>query len=375
MSQFSDRKGSGLPEELIPDAARRARYEEIVRDTIRELYSNARYWEFFKTFNEESVHDFITEYASKKAYYLLNGERILAKREREQFRFRDLAEQCFWEIQQKKLFNMQAEWRAGLIEIDGIEVTRDFLCWEKAISRCPFLEPVKSSEVDLYMDYLESGNYSEKNWFYNWQDYEAFGLSHSGQDVTPSWYKYYDSKNGTDYLMMLPDKKGNQEKEYLKVWREKNSGYNVDGINEEEFLSGNGPSLYINFETLDFFIRTFENKNLLEYFKAAENKPENSATDAELQDAFRILNRANETVKLPEDPDWRQAVIRGAAAYKTKRILANLPYVFDDYLFRKKTGIAFSDNEDEALYKEHVAFAAIFKQQVNEGRKLVESDK
>ncbi len=94
MNQFSEGSLPGRPDATQTDPVRRTRYEELVRDTIRELYSNARYWEFFKGFNEESVHDFITEYASKKAWYLLNGERLLLKKEKEHFRFRELAEKC-----------------------------------------------------------------------------------------------------------------------------------------------------------------------------------------------------------------------------------------------------------------------------------------
>jgi hypothetical protein len=298
---------------------------------------------------------------------------MIAKKEREQLRFRDLAEQCFWEIQQKKLFNLQAEWRAGLIEIEGVEVTRDFYCWEKAITKCPFLDPVSSAELNLYMDYLESGLYMEKSWYYNWQDYESYNQLNGGPDATPEWYKFYDSKIGTDYLLMLPDKKGEEEKKFLKAWRETNNEYNALGINEEEITTGSGPNLYINYGTLDFFINTFESKNLLSYFKASEIKPEDDTTEAELQDAFRILNRANETVRLPDDPDWKQSVIKGATRYKIKRILANLPYVYDEYLFRIKTGIAFSESEDDSLYQECVAFTSIYRQQVREGKNRSEA--
>lgn len=373
MKQFADGKGERIPKELNPDPVRRARYEEIVKDTIRELYGNARYWDFFKSFNEESVHDFITEYASKKAWYLLNGDRMLSKKEREQFKFRDLAEKCFWEIQQKKLFNMQAEWRAGLIDIEGIEVTRDFYCWEKSITTCPFLEPVTSAELSLYMDYLESGTYIEKSWFYSWQDYESYNHINGGPDATPAWFKYYDSKIGTDYLLMLPDKKGDEEKKYLKSWRNVNKDPNIESINEEEILTGSGPHLYVNYETLDFFINTFENKNLLGYFKASEIKPQDATIEAELQDAFRILNRANETVSLPPDADWRQAVIRGAIQYKIKRILANLPFVFDEYLFRLKTGISLNETEDDSVYQECLAFTSVYRQQVKEGKRIFEN--
>lgn len=66
MKQFADGKGERIPKELNPDPVRRARYEEIVKDTIRELYGNARYWDFFKSFNEESVHDLLLNMLPKK---------------------------------------------------------------------------------------------------------------------------------------------------------------------------------------------------------------------------------------------------------------------------------------------------------------------
>lgn len=372
MNQFSEGSLPGRSDAAQTDPVRRSRYEELVRDTIRELYSNARYWEFFKGFNEESVHDFITEYASKKAWYLLNGERLLLKKEKEHFRFRELAEKCFWEIQQKKLFNLQAEWRAGLIELPGVEVTRDFLCWEKSIATCPFLDPVTPNELSFYMDYLESGMQSDKNWFYNWQDYDTYRHAENCPEAIPAWYRYYDSKFGTDYLMMLPDKKGEEEKLYIREWRKQNSSNPEAEVTEEELLTGPGPNLYVNYETLDFFISTFESRNLKDYFLAAELKPEDATNDAELQDALRILSRAGKNVTLPKAADWREAIITGAAQYKTRRIMANLPFVYDEYLFRLKNGIAQRPTDDDQAYQEYVAFTTLYRHQVSEGRKIAE---
>lgn len=85
---------------------------------------------------------------------------------------------------------------------------------------------------------------------------------------------------------MLPDKKGDEEKKYLKSWRNINKDPNIESINEEEILTGSGPHLYVNYETLDFFINTFENKNLLGYFKASEIKPQDATIEAELQDEY-----------------------------------------------------------------------------------------
>ncbi len=355
--------------EITRDVAGKERYEEIVKDTIKELYSNARYWEFFKTFNEESVHDFITEYASKKAYYIVNGNLLLSRKEREQFLFRDLAENCLWEIQQKKLFNMQAEWRAGLIEQTGIEVTRDFYCFEKSIRQCHFLPVVTSGELSMYMDYLESGAYNEKTWYYHWQDYDSIKNAGDCKDVIPAWYRYYDSKMGTDYLMLLPDKRGEEEKKYLEAWKQHHGNNNVLNGDDEMFPS-TGPDLYLNYETLDFFIKTFENRNLLNYFQAAEKKPEIISDEALLQDSLRLLQKAEINVQLPQAGDWKQAIIKGASQFKTSQILANLPLVFDDYLFRIKSGISFQEADDNAIYQEYMAFTSLYRDQVREGKKL-----
>ena len=358
--------------ELIQDVAKRERYAEIVKETISELYSNARYWEFFKTFNEESVHEFITEYASRKSYYLINGTRLVTKKEREQFRFRDLAENCLWEIQQKKLFNLQAEWRAGLIELEGIEVTRDFYCWEKAIRKCQLLTPVSSIELNLYMDYLESGLYHEKPWYYHWQDYDSIRNSSDCPGVVPAWYSFYDSRMGTGYLMMLPDLKGVEEKHYVSVWRQINGKDPAQDIQEDVMFQGSGPDLFLNYETLDFFIKTFENRHLLQFFQAAEKQPKDVTDDAQLQDALRILQKADKPVKLPEADDWKQSVIKGAAHFKTNQIFSNLPIVFDEYLFRIKSNIAFPEHDDDQIYQEYLAFTTLYRQQVKEGKRLSE---
>ena len=358
--------------EIIQDVARKERFEEIVKNTIKELYGNARYWEFFKTFSEESVHDFIIEYASKKAYYLINGNQLVSKKEREQFLFRDLAENCLWEIQQKKLFNLQAEWRAGLIDLNGVEVTRDFYCIEKAIRKCTFLSPVTASELNIYIDYLESGEYHEKTWFYHWQDYDSIKNANENKEVVPAWYRYYDSKMGTDYLMLLPDKKGEEEKQFLAAWRKQNGVQHELEMQEDEIYQGTGPDLNMNYETLDFFIKTFENKNLLNYFQSAEKKPKDVSDEALLQDALRLLQKAETNVRLPDAPDWKQSVIKGATLYKTNQIFANLPIVFDEYLFRIKSGIAFPESDDESIYQEYLAFTTLYRQQVKEGKILTE---
>ena len=370
MENNSGKRGTGNSEINSEGAFKKEQFESLVREIISELYSNARYWDFFRSFNEESVHDFIAEYASRKAWYLLNGERAAINKTKEGLRFREMAERCFWEIQQKKLFNLQAEWRAGIIELNGIETTRDFLCWEHAIAACPFLTPVKKQELEMYKSYLQSGQYREKSWLYGWQDYDAYKNNISDHDSIPSWYQFYDQKAGTGYLMLLPDKKGEQEMQYIRSLKEHGHDESCRHDSFGNPIPGDLPELSLNHQSLNFFIRTFEGKNMLRYFEAIEPTPQDSVAEAELQDALRILSKVKEPIKLPEADDWKQSVIEGARRYKTSQIIANLEGVYEEYLLRLENGIAPRELSDRFEYEEQLSMALTYKSDLQKGRKL-----
>ncbi len=370
MEQNRGKRGTGNTEINNAGAFKKEQFESLVREIISELYSNARYWDFFKSFNEESVHDFITEFASRKAWYILNGERAVINKTKEGLCFREMAERCFWEIQQKKLFNLQAEWRAGVIELNGIESTRDFLCWEHAIAACPMLAPVKKHELELYKSYLLSGEYREKSWLYAWQDYDTYKNTVSEYDTVPAWYKFFDQKAGTSYLMLLPDKKGEQETRLIKALKETGEDSNYEDSSFSHEFPGDLPELSMNYQSLDFFIRTFEGKNILRYFEAIEPTPQDSIAEAELQDALRILSKVNEPVKLPEASDWKQAVIEGARNYKMKQIISNLDGIYEEYLFRLENGISPREVSDRFEYEEQLSMALTYNTRLQKGRKL-----
>jgi hypothetical protein len=367
MDLFSAGHRPSFRDRFRPDEGKRERYEEMVHEIIRELYSNASYWEFFDTFSEESVHDFIPDYAARKAWYLLNGPLLLRKKEREQFRFRDLAEKCFWEIQQKKLFNLQCEWRAGLAEPEGVRVTRDFYCLEKKIRNLDLLSPVTADEVCMYIDYLKSGLYAEKKWYVNWQDYDTFRNCGENSGDIPAWYQFHDQKTGSGYLALLPDRKGEEEMKCMQALRDNSTEAAGDMMAGHDGLK---PELAGNYETIEFFISTFESRKLLSWFRAAEKKPTDQDAEAQLQDAWRILNLAEKPVKLPDAADWKEAVIKGAFQYKTSQIAMHIPLIFEEYLLRMRSGILYDEEGEDESLREIEAYALLYWQQVEEGKRM-----
>jgi hypothetical protein len=338
-------------------------FEQLVRETVRQLHSELRYKDFFNGFTEDSVHDFIAEYAVLRSWYTVNGSSIKAKSERSLFRFRDMALNCFWEIQQKKLFNIHAEWRAGLITLPGVAVSSEITMWEKNISACPYIEPVSQAEFNLYLSYLHSGTYAEKNWALGWQDYDTY--RHCENELLPSWYRFFDQATGTDYLLMLADKKGPEEMKALAEGRK----YHTPEPSEAQTASRK-PELAFNYESLHYFISHYEPGKLLECFLAAEPNPGERERDAALQSALRILQSAQGAVALPEAADWKEAVIRGAADYKAMMIVKELRQVYDEYLFRLASGIApSSTHDDHDAFQELRAHAEMTRQIVTGHRK------
>jgi len=62
-------------------------------------------------------------------------------------------------ILHKKLFNLQLQWRAELVEIPQIRICGDFLFWKKRIRDCPFIDAVTSTEVEIMKRFLVDEQY------------------------------------------------------------------------------------------------------------------------------------------------------------------------------------------------------------------------
>ena len=73
--------------------------------------------------------------------------------------------------------------------------------------------------------------------------------------------------------------------------------------------------------------------------------------------------------RLPDESDWRQAIIKGARNYKIYQIIGHMPFIYDEYLFRLSNFIAHADTSENNVYDEYLAFTLLYRQQVNEGRR------
>jgi len=370
----------------VPGTKNERLAEEIQADIIRqrsedELNNNPVYRDFFSQFNRSSVETFIRNYAQRKAFYLTYGSDFIKQNAQWDLRYRLIAEQALWTIQQKKLFNLQCYWRAEQITLKGIEHSSQFLLLSANIQYCPYISTVSRVEIDLYINFLKSGKASLNSDFYNWQDYESFKAAHlSGEDekqsgpdsaeYLPAWYAWYDQYMATANLLDLPDIRGAKEKKYRSLTRQhtldrmkKSVGH--QHIDARPYLSTSDSTV------MDSFIRRFEDKKIHRYFKAMESFQEEMNELPELDKTIEKLKNAGKEISIRSNSDWKRALMQAAGEYELNRVADILPAVYEDYLVRVENGLNFPMNPLEKRRVEHafnVCEAA--RKQILEGRQL-----
>ncbi|MCL5031109.1 MAG: hypothetical protein M1480_19055 [Bacteroidetes bacterium] len=344
--ESSNEEGRKLTEDEI--------FELKTKECLDEINKNLKYIEEFEKYSPYSLDTFKTRYAAAKANISLYGNNYLKREEEYAMRYRVMAEKRFWDIQQKKLFDMQCEWRAEEIKIQEVVVSPEFEYWGEHISLCPFISPVTQQELELYMEFISSVPYDDKiEWVENWQDYDEFLSFSNVENKTewdsreyPLWYKFHDSRTKQNFFRNLPNIRGEKESFYInkmrekrrKEWEEKeknNPGKNAD----------NRPWMNSFYENCEKFIEMFEDAKLLKLHKARDRWEELN-DDRDLNNAKETLQLASEAVEMDYNENWRQGIIDAANGYRRKKILQELPKVYKDYKFRLSISLPFEDTHD-----------------------------
>ncbi|MGP8214274.1 MAG: hypothetical protein ACLQQ4_01790 [Bacteroidia bacterium] len=355
-----------LPEHLRQEVDE-AEKEAVARMEIEyELRNNVRYKEFFAAYHPDDIEEFIKAYARRKVTWINWGRFYYEHNEDHQLRFYNMAQSCLWQIQQKKLFNLQCQWRAEKIKIPGITTTMDFRYWEYNVKQCNFVPPITQWEFDLYLEYIQNDDAeidpAESDYEFEWQDYlrftDEYNNAKEGEElVIPLWYQFYDNRMGTDKLMTLTDTRGEKESKYLKVYYEHLNKTAPDEKTDiagtakkegDEYLSVYNPNI------IEKFVRSYEEKDILKYFLSYEksHKPMEFADElAEL--AFKELKELSDIVPIRACTDWRDAMIEAWENYRRKQIQRLLPLVYEDYLQKQELGISY-ENEDSAEINEEL---------------------
>lgn len=359
-----------LTGETRAEIERLIKADELKRRFMEELHTRPCYRDFFDHYNDESVHAFIRQYAHRKAYYTLYGDRKADEQSEAELKFRHLAEKYFAEIQQKKLFDLQCLWRAGKIKLDGIGTTADFTPLEFCIFSVPFLKPVTEHELNLYLDYLLTEETSDEH-DYRWQDYDLFKMAFENNqpDRLPEWYRFYDKALGAESLLKQENRIGKEESKWLK-------GNHAEEITHSASPAETGkPDLEFNYNSLEFFVYTFEDRRTIRQFLASERFHPEIDNNHLLNEAWNLLRESDEDISIVKSGNWKSALIETANRYRKQKVAECLKDLFREYQLRLKAGIPFRAGENDSLFEYYSVKANLHNQKLINARRAAGKDK
>ncbi|MBC7448604.1 MAG: hypothetical protein H7330_11150, partial [Hymenobacteraceae bacterium] len=232
------------------DAARHRELARLRDEAIARLEGDPAVQEWLAQFQDGD--SFLTYYAERRADYLTYGPDWQRHFERQARADAAAGLDRLWQIQQRKLFRAQCQWRAEelMLPAKWVEVSRDFDIWGERIHECPFLDPITPEEVEQYAAYLHSDECEDTDpdvmpvliWqFYAkyriWREAEERGddpveavLGPKPADVPdflhygtlsvwryPEWYIWADDHLPEPNWLYLPDRRGAKEAYYEQL--------------------------------------------------------------------------------------------------------------------------------------------------------------
>lgn len=359
-------------------AAKEEHYAQLQRDFEHEMRTDPRYQAHLAAYEPASAERFIAHYAAHKIHCLREGPGMVKFRLHQAIEYQEDAYERLFDIQQKKMFDLQVRWRAGEITLPGVFIHEQFMRWKRYPHACPWLPPITTAEYEMYLDYLASpacqdvGHHPSHQRFSDWQDYDRMRddwrrtqpnrPADESLDCTPypDWYAYYDARTGAPAgypFAICSDHKGERQEYYADLaWDEERTlaGPTAPYVPDPRpFWSGNHhersfddpPGLYIDQYTERFapFARAFEPdpEPLIAYFRAYLRLQNTGFSHImeRTESSRELLWDAKGPWPVAAHPDWRVGIVEAAQELHRALLLAALPAVFEDYQFRLATGL------------------------------------
>jgi len=360
--------------------------EYMKESTLHRLKTNKAIQQFFSRYAGYSVEPFITSFVQLKEYWLSNGDE--AKKRNEDFAvyFHKEARRALKEILRKKLLMKVCEWSAGLVELEGVEISADFHYWNEDVMNCPFLELITPQEIDLYKQHFSSHNFAQHDWIcppYTYYFVKRDGGTNADSTSEPEFSMFYDTYMGTSSYWLLPDIRCVKERYYRKIFDDdRMKKYHQDVAEGKIILPKQDHRPYFKYyenKELEKFIERFESAELLNKYR--EYTFDNKRNDEQISVEEERLNSAAELapyymkklgVHLPVEAadDYRVALKQTWDNYKQQQILKTIDTLYEDYLFRKQSGIGF-ERDEEQIKDLQERFIEYQRMEIREGRRLL----
>lgn len=336
-----------------------------------DVLHNPRYDEFFARFQPTVRQEFVRDYVGQRHLWTAYGTMYERHLTGQLTQFEQEAYTRLWDIQQKKLFDLQCEWRAELVTVPGVQISADFEVLSGTIENCAAIPPITSAELEMYLDWVRQADYAEDlydRWGmrYGWQDYRDIKAQLDPEEgkedawvieeVSP-WYEFHNLRTGNGRLLRLPDLRGQKERRYEDAWRAANQQQREARQAQEREQEQAAPPpdprpahVYGDEARAlrDEFARQFESAEVNRQRTAYETaNPPDTWEDEELDRVLDFLKELDEPVPIEAGTDWRLAVRQASYAFRKQKLLDNLLLVYEAYCQRREWGIAQPPADDD----------------------------
>jgi hypothetical protein len=319
----------------------------------QEIEQNKEIQAHLDKYRKSSVDAFITHYVNHKYQVYRYGDMYIKLAEDERTKWIDLAHEQLKCIQQKQLFDLQCQWRAEQIKLNGVEKCIDFKKWEEDILNCPFLKPISESDIELYQEFLTKFELDFANQFWNieWQDYDEIkgGYDEDSEETSlPEWYQFHYKNSETSSLLLLPDIRGEKEEFYRRIWfdnqrkeiEEKQKDQPIKLTDNRPYLSASDRGM------MSFLFSNFEDQLTQKRDQYYRMAIEEYSDTSSYEDMFRELAEANEDVPIEGHFDIKEAVEMAYNSYYAKKTAEHLPLAYEQYLLTRKMGFVIKGERD-----------------------------
>ncbi|GAA4040841.1 hypothetical protein GCM10022409_28540 [Hymenobacter glaciei] len=337
-------------------------HDEIKQD----LLTNPRYAELFAPYHPEAVARFAGNYASQKFEWQWRGPKAEYSQTEALTQLSEAAYCRLWDIQRKKLFDLQCRWRAGEITHPGLNCTFDFGAYDAAIENCPVLPPISPDELAMYCDFVRQSQDFDADVLdcyhteayglpRDWQDYHDLRL-HAQEEAAdlpdderragdpPAWYDFHNLRTGHARLLALPDLRGPLEQPYLQAYYAHRQAERAAGPPVQPPADARPTFLTVaQQEALEHaLLHQFEPPKLRRQRAAYLAEQAREAADEQVEADFAYLKTLgpDEIVPLEAAADWRAALRQAVVETRRHQLLAHLPQVYEAYLLREAQGIS-----------------------------------
>ena len=305
------------------------------------------------------------------------GPAQIKQQEIQDLEFSNAAFECLKQIQQKKLFDLQCQWRAELITLEGVETTDDFGIIAEDILNCKLIPPVSETELDMFINFLNNEEFHGLRSMPDsmWQFYIAFKKDFEGEPFMfigmPEWYSYHNLCTGNTKYLILPDIRGEKEYHYVGLGEnktlptvstptKKEKGSKKKAVATVEPVKDVAPTKpridYYKSGYLSWFVHEFEDKKTEREFRnAGGGMNDDDDDDDEDEDKFdygmidTIVSKLSADGKIravEANYNWGEALQETLHKYQIQERKDAISPVYEQYCMYIENGIAFEKKAD-----------------------------